>query len=284
MRRLPDICDEHFIKLFPHDVGVKTEKEMKPLERKWNRITVIHRELSDLAPAKLKADKGGESTTVKKSLLGFARLCRHWEIDWFADWQHQNSCEGSIRTQCDTWLYKKYNRSLGGEDAKGFFDKVNWLRQRIMIKGKNSPKTKIIADSWFPRVEELSKKYYYAKFLSDNIKLFRVPENRHQHKEPYMKLAHLTGIKMFHDLSKVPKQSGTESSKATKNEQMALFSAMKLYREPKEGKPMIWTKVAEKLGEMQSKGELISKHKLKDKDGNWMSTIYGRFKKKFDKS
>lgn len=283
MRSLPTICDEHFIKLFPKDVGVETEKEMKPFQRKWNRLTVIHRELSDLAPAKLKADKGGESTTVKKALLGFARVCRHWEIDWFADWQHQNSCEGSIRQQCDTWLYKKYNRSLGGDDAKTLFDKIDWLRSRIMKKGKNTPKAKIIADSWFPRIEELSKKYYYAKFLSDNIKLFRVPENHHQHKEPYMKFPHLTGIKMYHDLTKVPKSSGKDSSKATKTEQMAWYSSMKILREPKDGKPMKWANVAVKLGEYQKRGEIISKHDLKSKDGTWLSVNYNRMKKKFEK-
>lgn len=283
MRKLAEICEEHFIRLFPYDVGVKFESEMTQFQRKHHRLTVIHRELSDLAPAKLKADKGGESTTVKKALLGFARLCRHWEIDWFADWQHQNSCEGSIRQQCDTWLYKKYNRSLGGDDAKTFFDKVSWLRKRIMIKGKNSPKTKIIADSWFPKVEELSKKYFYAKFLSDNIKLFRVPENRHQHKEPYMKLQHLTGIKMWHDITKIPKSSGTESSKATRNEQMGLYSAMKTFRERKDAKPLKWSDIAIELGKMQSKKEIISKHDLKTKDGTWLSVIYNRMKKKFEK-
>lgn len=71
MRSLPDICDKHFIKKFPRSVGVKTEEEMSNVDRKWHRMTVIHREMGELVPAKLKADKLGESTSVKKSPIGF---------------------------------------------------------------------------------------------------------------------------------------------------------------------------------------------------------------------
>lgn len=285
MRELPEICDQHFIRLFPHDVGVETEEQMRNVEKKWHRITVIHRELADIAPAKLKADKGGESTSVKKALLGFARICRHWEIDWFADWQHNNSVEGAIRDQCDTWLFKKYNRGLGGDEKKGFFDKVDWLRKRIHLKGNGSKKAKQIADSWFPRVEELSKKYFYAKFLSGNIKLFRVPENRHQHKEPYMKFPDLTGIRMWHDMEKVPQNtSGNTSSSASKNEQLALYNAIKSIKDNKKGKPLTWIEVGKELGELQSKNELIYKHNLASKDGNWLASIFARLKKKFEKS
>ena len=283
MRKLADICEEHFIRLFPYDVGVKTEKEMTQFQRKWHRLTVIHRELSDLAPAKLKADKGGESTTVKKALLGFARLCRHWEIDWFADWQHQNSCEGSIRQQCDTWLYKKYNRSLGGDDAKVFFDKITWLRKRILMKGNNSPRTKIIADSWFPKVEELSKKYFYAKFLSDNIKLFRVPENRHQHKEPYMKLQHLTGIRMWHDIEKIPKTSGGDNRKNQLNDQKLIYETIKSMK--LEGLEKKWKMddICKKMGVLQDRGEIKFTQNFAEKDGDYLGAVYSRLKKKFKK-
>ena len=283
MRSLPDICDKHFIRKFPHDVGVKTEAEMSKRDRKWHRLTVIHRELADIAPAKLKADKGGESTSVKKSLLGFARICRHWEIDWFADWQHHNSVEGAIRDQCDTWLFKKYNRNLAGEDKKMFFDKVAGIRKAILTRGKFSKTAQDIADSYFPKIEELAKKYFYAMFLSGNVMLFPVPKNRHQHKEPYMKFGDLTGILTWHNKEKIPTTTGANSgAKATKSEQNALYSAMKLLKENPDGKSLTWLEVAKKLGEMQEKGELTSKHELKTKDGNWLSVIYGRLKKKFE--
>ncbi len=283
MRSLPEICDAHFIRKFPHDVGVETEAQMTKKDRKWHRLTVIHRELADIAPAKLKADKGGESTTVKKALLGFARICRHWEIDWFADWQHHNSVEGAIRDQCDTWLFKKYNRGLAGEDKKMFFDKVNGIRKAILNRGNFSKTAQAIADSYFPKVEELAKKYFYAMFLSGNVMLFPVPRNRHQHKEPYMKFGDLTGILTWHNKEKIPTFSGTGSGvKATKTEQNALYNAMRILREPNEGKGMAWSIVAEKLGEMQKKGELNNKHELWKKDGNWLGTIYRRLKKKFE--
>ena len=283
MRALPEICEKHFIKKFQHSVGVETEKEMSKVDKKWHRMTVIHREMGELAPAKLKADKLGESTAVKKALLGFARVCRHSEIDWFGDWQKNKDVEDAIRNQCDTWLFKKYNKDLGGDEKKPFFDKIDWLRKRILLKGNNTRKAKMIADSWYPNVEELAKKYFYAKFLSGNIRLFKVPENRHQHKEPYMKFGDLTGIKMWHDKSKIPETiSGTEG-KVSKNDQMSLYQLMKSMRNSPDGKVMMWDDIGIKLGEMQAKGELSYSCQLKDKDGNWLSATFGKLKKKFEK-
>lgn len=283
MRSLPDICDQHFIKLFPHDVGVQTEKQMTSLQKKHHRLTVIHRELADLSPAKLKADKGGESTTVKKALLGFARICRHWEIDWFADWQHHNSVEGAIRDQCDTWLFKKYNKGLAGEEKKILFDKVNGIRKAILKRGNYSRKAQIIADSYFPKVEELAKKYFYAMFLSGNVMLFKVPRNRHQHKEPYMKFGDLTGVLTWHNKEKIPASTGGQGgSKVSKTDQMTLFSTMKLLRNPKEGKPLSWKDIGKKLGEMQDKAELNYTSDLKEKSNDWLSATFTKLKKKYD--
>jgi hypothetical protein len=46
---------------------------------------------------------------------------------------------------------------------------------------------------------------------------------------------------------------------------------------------MKWGEIAGELGKMQSKKEIISKHDLKTKDGTWLSVIYNRMKKKFEK-
>lgn len=215
--------------------------------------------------------------------MGFARVCRHSEIDWFGDWQKNNDVEDAIRNQCDTWLFKKYNRDLGGDEKKPFFDKIEWLRKRILLKGNNTTKARMIADSWFPKVEELAKKYFYAKFLSGNVKIFKVPENRHQHKEPYMKFGDLTGIKMWHDKSKIPDNGkGTDGGKTSPNDQMALYNAVKSMRYPTTGKALSWDDTCKKIGEMQQLGQIKYSSNIFEKNGTWLGATYQKLKKKFE--
>ncbi len=280
-RSLYAICEQHFGIKVPEDFGLEKYSEMKPWQLRWNRLTVFHRELSDLAPAKLKADKSGESTPVKKSLLGFARICRHWEIDWFADWQHNNSVEGGIRDQADNWFFKKYNRDLGGEDKKGVFDRITYLRDAIITKGKNSKIAHQIANSIFPKLEELGKKYFYCKFLSGNLRLFKVPKLVHQHKEPWMKFEEVTGIWLHHDKSKIQTESAVTSLKVSKSDEMAVFNIMWTLKNPANGKFKGWKYLQDKLIEHQENKTINYPQQFREISNPTLQKKYQRLAEKF---
>lgn len=282
IRNLQLFYDLYCIKKYPKDVGVETYDQMKLVDKNWHRMCIVTREMGELAPAKLKGDKSGQSLSVKKALLQLARTVRHGLIDWFGDWQKNNDVDDSIRNQCDTWFYKKYNIGLAGEEKKHFFDRIIAERDRIFLKIRNRKKAMLVANSLFPDVGRLAKRYFFCHFLSDTVRLFKVPEMKHQHKEPEMKFHEMTGIWLVHDPKKVPTEKGAVSTKVGKNDQSALFNLIWVMRNPSNGKPKSWDEILAKVIQMQEDGELSYPSRFSEKDRDWLGATYGKMKKKFE--
>lgn len=278
IRGLQDYYDLNCPRLIPSDVGKTRFSEMTPVERNWHKMFVITRELAELAPAKFKADKSGESTSVKRSLVQLARTCRHGEIDWFGDWQRNNDVDDQVRAQCDTWMYKKYNLGLAGEEKKYFFERVQEERQKIIDKHRGRKIGFLIAKSLFPRIRKLSKKFFYCHFQSDNVKLFPVPKVFHMHKAVGMKFHELTGIWFEHDLTKVPQNSSGGANKVKVNEKRAVYEVMASLKLKNKG----WDDIRKKLAVLQEKGEVKWSSEFSSKENNALSAIYSRLRNKFE--
>ena len=119
-------------KQYPSEHGHTWETFPKRLKY-WHKMVILTRELSELAPAKFKPDKSGESTTVKRSLLELGKTCRHTQIDWFADWQRYNDVDGQVRGQFDDFFIKAWNEELSG-DLDFFFKRVEAEREKNKMK------------------------------------------------------------------------------------------------------------------------------------------------------
>ncbi len=88
MRNLITISNNFFNALTPEDVGVTTKERMSVRDRTYHKMVFFIREFGEVAPARLKGDKSGESTLIKKALLKFVRLARHANIDGIIDYQN----------------------------------------------------------------------------------------------------------------------------------------------------------------------------------------------------
>ncbi len=116
MRNLITISNNFFNALTPEDVGVTTKERMSVRDRTYHKMVFFIREFGEVAPARLKGDKSGESTLIKKALLKFVRLARHANIDGIIDYQNASDADSAIRNQIDTWLIKTWTEELGGEN------------------------------------------------------------------------------------------------------------------------------------------------------------------------
>jgi len=77
VRNLNNVAEKHFQKIEPKDVGKQTRDQLTKVERSWDKMCVLIREMGELAPAKLKGDKSGQSLLTKKAILQFIRKVRH---------------------------------------------------------------------------------------------------------------------------------------------------------------------------------------------------------------
>lgn len=281
IRNLSRFYDLHCPKKYPAEFGVKTREEMLPRDRNWHRMCVITREMGELAPSKFKADKSGESTTVKRALLELARTTRHAGIDWFGDWQRRNDVASEIRDQCDTWFFKKYNLGLGGMDTIRFFEVLQSCREQILGAVRNKKRANLIIKSIYPNINKLSKKYFYAYFLSEKIKLFRVPENKHQHKEEDMKFHEMTGIWFDHDKKLVPVSAQGGGGKMGVTEQRALYDAVQALRSRTGRNKLTWEGVRKELVKLQKQKQLSYRQNFEEKNSDWICATFAKLKKKF---
>jgi len=199
MRNLITISNNHFNALNPEDVGKKTKEEMTPREKYFHRMCFLIREFGEVAPARLKGDKSGESTLVKKALLKFVRLARHANIDGLIDYQNASDVISEIRNQIDIWLIKTWTPELGGERFAHEFKKVQQKRDWIFNKMGHNNSALQIANSCFPPIEKLSQYWYYLVKPGNTPRLRKVPELGIRHKEPDDKRWKMTGIPIEFD-------------------------------------------------------------------------------------
>jgi len=237
---------------------------------------ILTRELSELAPAKFKADRSGESTTVKRSLVELARTCRHTQIDWFADWQRYSDVDGQVRGQFDNLFIKRYNEELAG-DKDYFFIRVEEEREKNRLNYSKT-KAKLLNLSYYPDPHRLEKKYFYGLFDGYDVQLFTVPKNNHQHKEPDMKFHEMTGILYHHDMKKIPKQSSGTSRTINKSVQLAFYSVVNEMKE----KGQKWDKIKSEVVKLQKEKKLEYPQDLSTKSNDWLGATYGKLKKKFN--
>lgn len=282
IRNLEAFSDKYMVKKYPHEVGVETREMMSPRDRNWHKGFIVTRELADLAPARTKADVSGESTQVKKAMMGFARIVRHIEFDWFADWQKWTDVIDSVRSQYDVLLFKKWSRDLAGE-KESVFDQIERVRDAIKYRIKNKKKAERISNRYFPRIEELAQEVYYTRFISGHMKLFPVPKLTHLHKEPDMKFHDLTGITIDHDKNLIPKEKDKTDSKTTDNNEKFVYLEMKELKESKLGLVKKSKDILKILAIKQDRGEITYHHEFSKMKPAIFRAIYSRLKRKYSK-
>lgn len=282
IRSLREFYDLYCPVQYPHQHGY-TEDNFPNHLKNHHRIFILTRELGELAPAKLKIDRSGESTTVKRSLLELGRTCRHTQIDWFADWQRYNDVDPQVRGQFDDLFFKKYNEELAGEKEK-FFTRLDEERQ-ANVDRHGYKKGNLLNKSYYPDAHRLAKKYFYGFYDSHDPQLFEVPNTHHQHKEPEMKFHEMTGIYFDHDEEKIPLSAkGSATKQVDSSDQKTFYTTYMMLRQPnKSGKKIKRDDVKTKLVELQKQGKLPYPPNVDTKSNDWLQSTAKKIGEKMDK-
>jgi hypothetical protein len=279
MRNLITISQNHFHAIDPKSVGKEKKDDMTKQQRTYHKMVFGIREFGEVAPARIKGDKSGESTLIKKALLKFVRLARHANIDGIIDYQNAADAESAIRNQIDIWLIKKWTEDLGGEHFAYLFKRVNSKRQRILERRDWTNKAYSVADSLFPPIENLTYYWMYVKKLGVQPYLDKVPELHIRHKEPDDKWDILTGIELKHDKELVASSGGSSTPKARKSDIKMTFLTIKDMKENSKQKKLTWNQVIDKMKEKQET-EGVSFHlDFKNVKEGSLSKMYSRWLK-----
>jgi len=281
VRGLNTISNKHFDALEPEDVGKKSEEEMTTQERTHHKMCFLIREFGELAPARLKGDKSGESTLVKKALLKFVRLARHSNVNGIIDYQNASDVDSSIRNQIDIWLIKRWTRELGGDSFAYWFKTVKEKRDRFFEKNGWSKRTFEIADSYLPQIEKLSQNYYYFVKSGNPPILRKVRGLGIRHKEPDDKWWKLTGIPIEFD-KQMLSQITTAPKKTSTNDEKLVYLTLEELRSRKGSKKLNWEQTCEIMAEKQENGELTSHLDFKTISASTLSKTYSRMRLKYE--
>jgi len=276
VRNLNNVAEKHFQKIEPKDVGKQTRDQLTKVERSWDKMCVLIREMGELAPAKLKGDKSGQSLLTKKAILQFIRKVRHHRIWIISDWQKATDVEDAIRQQGDIWILKKYTRRLGGDEWKWAFDHIEKKRNTIFQYRGNTPKARYIADSNYPQIDELNQEFMYVIFGNDKIELCEVPKLKHRHKEPSDSFAKITGVEFGYDQTKLQQGIMEDSKNTGRIDEKALYNAIYVMRHPKTGKKKKWDDILHELAGLQTKGEISWNKRFVDVKENTISKWFTR--------
>jgi len=282
MRNLITIANKHFTAKKPQDVGKTTKEQMTDIEKSYHKLVFLIREFGEVAPARLKGDKSGESTLIKKALLQFVRLARHANIDGIIDYQNASDAESAIRNQIDIWFIKTWTRELGGEHFQWVFDYVDNKRDRIFEEEGFNDESFQWADSIYPPIEKLSKQWFYVAKSGDSPRLIRVPELGVKHKEPNDKWWLMTNIPLEWDKEALQKESTTTSMKDSKTAGKMAFLTIKQMMAKKRMKRAEWITLIPELSEKQKKGEITFHIDLSTAKINTISKWFNRMKKEYE--
>lgn len=282
MRNLITIANNYFTALKPEDVGKKSIDEMTSAEKNYHRIVFLMREFGEVAPARLKGDKSGESTLIKKALLKFVRLARHANIDGIIDYQNSTDVDSSIRNQIDIWLVKTWTPELAGENFQWIFNYVNEKRNKIFEEEGYNDDSFQWADSVYPPIQKLTNLWFYVAKSGDTPKLRRVPELGVKHKEPNDKWWFLTNIPIEFDKEALQKESTTTTMKASKTAEKMAFLTIKQDMAKKGMKRADWMTLIPELAEKQKKGEFMFHIDLSNTKINTVSQWFNRMKKEYE--
>jgi len=283
IRNLNNIADKHFIGLDPKDVGKKSKLEFTEQEKHWDKMCVLFREMGELAPAREKGDRSGESVKTKKAILQFVRKARHHRISLIADWQKSTDVVDSIRQQADIWILKRYTQRLGGEEWSWVFKYIDKIRENFFIKYGRNAGVRRALDSRWPEIGDLNDPYMYVIYSNDTVKLKKVFKLKHRHKEPFDNFSKITGIKFEHDYSQIQKDLMQNATDKPKMDEGALFNVIYIMRYPKSGKKKQWDAILQKLTEMQQKGEISWSKPFNEMKPDSLRRWFNRMETKYSK-
>ncbi|MGY5144395.1 MAG: hypothetical protein ACW9XH_07935 [Candidatus Nitrosopumilus sp. bin_32a] len=282
MRNMITISNNYFHSLKPEQVGKTSKEQMTNRERNYHRMCFLMREFGEVAPARLKGDKSGESTLIKKALLKFVRLARHANIDGIIDYQNASDADSSIRNQIDTWLIKTWTPELGGENFKWVFRHIKERRDKIFDEAGFNDESFQWADSSYPPIEKLSNTWFYAVKRGDSPKLKRVPELHIRHKEPDDKWWAITGIPIQFDKKLKMKTLASPTKKSANYDEKFLYNTIVELKSRKGKEKLKWNDIIKVLSEMQENGDLIYRLSFNGMESNTISSIFSRLKTKFN--
>ena len=258
MRNLITISNNYFDALEPEDVGKITEDDMTIQELTYHKMCFLIREFGEVAPARLKGDKSGESTLIKKALLKFVRLARHSNIDGIIDYQNASDVDSSIRNQINIWMIKTWTPELAGENFEYIFKKIQTKRDMIFNDKGYTNSSFEFANSFFPPIERLSHFWYYFLKRGHPPRLRKVPELKIKHKEPKEKWWKLTDIPIQFN-KELTSKSTVSTVKTSRNEEKIVYLIMKELKEQKGKRKMNWKQVTDMMAQKQKNGEIISR-------------------------
>ncbi len=284
MRNLITISQNHFHAIDPKSVKKEKKEDMTIPQRTYHKMVFGIREFGEVAPARIKGDKSGESTLIKKALLKFVRLARHANIDGIIDYQNAADAESAIRNQIDIWLIKKWSEDLGGEHFANLFKRVRSKRQMILDDGDWKDDAFELADSLFPPIENLTYYWMYVRKLGVQPYLDEVPELHIRHKEPDDKWDILTGIELKHDKELVASSKEISSIKASMSDERALYFMVKELKSRKGKHKLNRVQIIEECGKRQENGDINWGTPLKDLKPNTFTKLITRLKERFDSS
>ena len=282
MRNLITIANNYFTALKPEDVGKKSIDEMTSREKNHHRIVFLMREFGEVAPARLKGDKSGESTLIKKALLKFVRLARHANIDGIIDYQNSTDVDSAIRNQIDIWLVKTWTPELAGENFQWIFNYVNEKRNKIFEEEGFNDDSFQWADSVYPPIQKLAKGWFYVAKSGDIPKLRRVPDLGVKHKEPNDKWWFLTNIPIEFDKELESKRTQDSTTRSSKYDQKVVYLAMKELKSQKGNKKLNWHDVCKEMAKKQQNGEIVYHLDFSTIKAGTIQKNYSRMKQEFE--
>ncbi len=282
MRNLITISNNYFDALEPTDVGKDSEDEMTIKELTHHKMVFLIREFGEVAPARLKGDKSGESTLIKKALLKFVRLARHSNIDGIIDYQNASDVDSSIRNQINIWMIKTWTPELAGESFEYFFRQIDAKRNMIFENRGYTNSAFQYANSYFPPIERLTQKYYYFVKRGLTPKLKSVPELKIRHKEPKEKWWKLTQIPIEWDKEMLAKSGTRQQIKPSKSNEKMLYFTIKELKSLKGSRKLNMKQICEVLAEKQKNGEITYHSDLTTTKPNTLAHIFYRLKNDYE--
>ena len=282
MRNLITISNNYFDAKTPEECGVKTKEQMPLKDRTYHRMCFLIREFGEVAPARLKGDKSGESTLIKKALLKFVRLARHSSIDGIIDYQNASDAESAIRNQISFWMVKRWTPELAGKNFEYIFKKIEKKRDVIFSKNGYNDTSFKFADSLCPPIEKLTYYWYYICKSGDDPKLRKVPTLHIKHKEPDEKWWKITGIPIEYDKDLLSNTKPTVTGKASKINEKMLYFTMKELKSQKGAKKVNMQQICKVLGEKQKNGELTHHIDFSEAKPNTVAHLFYRLQKDFE--
>jgi hypothetical protein len=267
IRCLRDVRRKHFVKPTEEAVGLPKEKWTRGIKKCWNKMNLVIRELGELCPAKLKGDKTGASTLVKKAMLQFMRKARHYVINCIADWQNWSDVDAGVRSQFDVFILKKWTKNLSGEMWKWAFDYINEKRLAILEPMHYTPKAFREANAKWPPIDLLNPRFMYNA-VGDHLYLWPVPPMLTHHKGAEEDFDVYTGIVFDHDESLVASvESGNADIGISDKDKTLFVSKVKEWKLKKRKRE--W--MLQEFGKMQDKGTIAWDVSLKDMKPNTFS-------------